>query len=78
MLEHLEAEARDAKRGLWVHPHLVLPWERRKQPQGGEEELGPARFHPAQFAISPLRDAQDRRILGVESRLPFKGMMENR
>ena len=30
MLESLEIEARDAKRGLWVNPHPVPPWKFRK------------------------------------------------
>ena len=30
-LEHLEAEARNAKRGLWVDPNPVPPWEWRKR-----------------------------------------------
>jgi micrococcal nuclease len=29
-LERLETEARDAKRGLWVDPEAVPPWEFRK------------------------------------------------
>jgi len=29
-LERLEAEAREAKRGLWVDPEPVPPWEFRK------------------------------------------------
>ena len=30
-LEKLEAEAREAKRGLWSDPHPVPPWEWRKR-----------------------------------------------
>ncbi len=29
-LEQLEKAAREAKKDLWVEPHLVLPWEWRK------------------------------------------------
>jgi endonuclease YncB( thermonuclease family) len=29
-LEGLETEAREAKKGLWVDPHPVPPWEWRK------------------------------------------------
>ena len=29
-LQQLEAEARDAKRGLWSDPHAVAPWEYRQ------------------------------------------------
>lgn len=29
-LERLEAEARTAKKGLWIDPHAVAPWEWRK------------------------------------------------
>ncbi len=29
-LKQLEEEARQAKRGLWVDPHAVPPWEWRK------------------------------------------------
>ena len=31
VLEGLEAEAREARKGLWVDPQLVPPWEWRKQ-----------------------------------------------
>ena len=31
VLEQLEAEARQAKRGLWVDPNPVPPWEWRKK-----------------------------------------------
>ena len=31
MLEALEAEAREAKKGLWADPHPVPPWKWRKQ-----------------------------------------------
>jgi micrococcal nuclease len=31
VLERLESEAREAKRGLWDDPHPVPPWEWRKQ-----------------------------------------------
>jgi endonuclease YncB( thermonuclease family) len=30
VLQQLEAEARDAKRGLWSDPHAVPPWEWHK------------------------------------------------
>ena len=30
MLEGLEREAREAKKGLWADPKLVPPWEWRK------------------------------------------------
>jgi micrococcal nuclease len=30
-LEQLEAEVRDAGRGLWADPHPVPPWEWRKK-----------------------------------------------
>jgi len=31
MLERLESEAREAKKGLWVEPNPVPPWEWRKR-----------------------------------------------
>ena len=31
VLEKLEKEAREAKRGLWADPQPVLPWEWRKR-----------------------------------------------
>ncbi len=31
VLERLETEAREAKRGLWADPHPVPPWEWRKK-----------------------------------------------
>ena len=31
MLERLESEAREAKKGLWVEPNPVPPWEGRKR-----------------------------------------------
>jgi micrococcal nuclease len=30
-LEKVEADAREAQRGLWADPHPVLPWEWRKR-----------------------------------------------
>jgi endonuclease YncB( thermonuclease family) len=30
-LEKLEKDARDTKKGLWVDPHSVPPWEWRKR-----------------------------------------------
>jgi endonuclease YncB( thermonuclease family) len=33
MLEQLEAEARQAKSGLWADPHPIAPWEWRKTAQ---------------------------------------------
>ena len=30
MLEELEKEAREAKKGLWADPQPVPPWESRK------------------------------------------------
>ena len=30
MLEQLETEAREGKRGLWVEPNPVPPWEWRR------------------------------------------------
>jgi endonuclease YncB( thermonuclease family) len=31
VIEGLEKEAREAKKGLWVDPHPVPPWELRKR-----------------------------------------------
>ena len=31
VLEGLEKEAREGKKGLWADPHPVPPWERRKR-----------------------------------------------
>jgi endonuclease YncB( thermonuclease family) len=31
VLEGLEKEAREGKKGLWAHPHPVPPWELRKR-----------------------------------------------
>ena len=38
VLEGLETEAREAKRGLWVDPQPVPPWEWRKR-QGKDQKL---------------------------------------
>ena len=38
VLEGLETEAREAKRGLWVDPHPVPPWEWRHR-QGKDQKL---------------------------------------
>jgi len=35
VLEGLEAEARDAKKGLWVDPAPIPPWVYGKTSQGG-------------------------------------------
>lgn len=37
MLEGLEKEAREAKKGLWADPQLVPPWEWQKGSQRVKE-----------------------------------------
>jgi endonuclease YncB( thermonuclease family) len=41
VLEGLEKEAREAKKGLWVDPHPVPPWEWRKRQDIGEGGIVP-------------------------------------
>ena len=55
-LKQLEAEARQAKRGLWADPHPVPPWQwrvKRKSPREYREPRAPATtsstFDPAQY-----------------------------
>ena len=42
-LKQLEHEAREAKRGLWVDPHAVPPWEWRGRRTGSVEYLDRSR-----------------------------------
>ncbi len=55
-LKQLEAEARQAKRGLWADPHPVPPWQwrvKRKSPSEYREPRPPATtsgtFDPTQY-----------------------------
>jgi len=41
VLEGLEKEAREAKKGLWAHPHPVQPWEWRKR-EGRPKAMQPS------------------------------------
>jgi micrococcal nuclease len=49
-LERLESEAREAKRGLWIDPNLIPPWEWRKQRH--HSHLGGLEFYFACLAIT--------------------------
>jgi len=41
MLEWLETEARETKKGLWADPQPVPPWEWRKRQDIGERGIVP-------------------------------------
>ncbi|MCH8040150.1 MAG: thermonuclease family protein [Nitrospinae bacterium] len=55
-LGHLEAEAREAKRGLWDDPDAIAPWEwrtGRKKPGAYREPREPAATSPSGFDPAP-------------------------
>lgn len=53
-LARLEAEARQAKRGLWADPKPVAPWEWRKEQRAAELPLSSQQVVPNGVAIAAL------------------------